>query len=109
MLRVSQQRVSQLHRSGAIVGEEDINGATRFDRASVEAYAADRARRKAESEARADEIAALHAEAADRAKRKRIEAEALAIARQQKDDELKERAVKALETIATSIRRAVST
>jgi len=108
MLRVTQQRVSQLHRNGAIVGEADINGATRFDRGSVEAYAAERARKKADREALADERAVRAAEAHDRATRRRAEAEAHALARQQRDDELKERAVKALEQLAAAARRAVN-
>lgn len=105
MLGVSQQRISQLVRSGELIAERDPEGRYQYDRIAAERLTSDRARRSAETSAMADERRALQAEARDRFARQRALASKLAAAREAKHDDLLARAVTALERIASALRK----
>lgn len=103
-LGVSQQRVSQLVKRGDIAAQRSpVDGRMQYDGASVQAYAAERAARKASSAASADERRARQEEAAYRFERERRRHAEEVERRRRWEDDLKERAVAALERIAKEI------
>jgi len=105
ILGLSQQRVSQLHRSGALIAIPDREGRLRFDRESVERYSHDAADLR---ERRSDVAARRRAEreeARHRAKREQARAAREREERQRYEDDLRERMVSALESIARSVQK----
>jgi len=105
MLAVGQPRVSQLVKEGALVADKDDDGRMQFDRASVEAYAASRARLRAKTAEEREERSALHAEARDRmaAERKRRQREQEE--RTAREESRRERIAAALEGIHECLRQ----
>lgn len=97
---ISQPRVSQLVHEGMLVADYDPDGRLRYDRESVDAYARNRAATKAYKAGEKEERRALNAEQQARFARQRQREREAQAARQANEDELKTRAVVALETIA---------
>lgn len=102
---ISQPRVSQLVRDGELIAEPDAEGRLRYDRESVIRLARVRAIRAAQSEEGATDKEARNREARDRLKRERERDEREAKARQEYEDDLRERTVKALEGIRECLAR----
>lgn len=102
---LSQGRVSQLVKEGLLVVERDPEGRLRYDRVTAERLAQNRAARAAIYAEGADERRALQAEARDRLRRERERERAAQEARTKFLDELGERGVKALESIAERLKR----
>lgn len=100
---ISQARVSQLVRQGVLVAERDSSGQYQYDKLTTESLSRNRAMLTALKidAANSDEHRALHAEAQDRFRRQRERERAIEHERQQHLDALYERAVRALETIAS--------
>jgi predicted XRE-type DNA-binding protein len=99
-LGVSQPRVSQLVKQGEIIASKDASGEMQYDRESVEAYATERAMRKTRSAEEKEAKRAQREEASHRFERARKLARAREEERTRKLDELRERSVEALESIA---------
>jgi hypothetical protein len=101
---ISQPRVSQLVKEGLLICEPDGEGRLRYDRPTAEALARNRASRAAATIEGAEERKALQDEARDRFKRERERARAAEEERTKRLDDLKERTVRALESIAKQLR-----
>jgi hypothetical protein len=102
---LSQGRISQLVKEGALVVERDPEGRLRYDRIAAERLARNRAARQALDAEGIDERKALQAEARDRLRRERERREQEERRRQEWQDDLRTREVKALEGIAECLRR----
>lgn len=99
---VSQQRVSQLVREGLLAADRDADGRLKYDRELVDRYVSERAGRAARRDGEAEERSALQAEARERLARERRRVELEKESRRAREDELRERAVTALERIAVA-------
>lgn len=97
MLGVGQSRVSRLVQAGAIVAERDAEGRLKYDRASVEQYAAHRAVQRAPDPALAEERRLAQVEARERFARARRLREREERERREALMALAQRAVDALE------------
>jgi multidrug resistance efflux pump len=97
---ITNARISQLVRAGDLIAHADPEGRYQYDRASVEALARVRAMRTAVSVEQAESRKAMHDESRARIARQREQARSEAAERQKHLDELQERGVRALETIA---------
>ena len=102
---LSQQRISQLVRDGTLAVERDVDGRLKYDRATVEAEARERAARSADTAAHADERRALQAEARDRFRRERERQARVEEERRQAREERADRTLAALERIAACLDR----
>jgi hypothetical protein len=100
MLALSQQRVSQLVKIGALVVDRDAEGRLQYDRVSVERYVADRAARAAADPALAEERRMQQEEARERFTRERKRREREESERRELVISLAKRAVEALERLA---------
>jgi phage terminase Nu1 subunit (DNA packaging protein) len=100
MLGLSQQRVSQLVRAGAIVADHDAEGRLQYDRASVERYVAERAARLAPDPSIREERKLAQEEARERFARERKRREREEKERRELVISLAKRAVEALERLA---------
>jgi hypothetical protein len=102
---ISQQRVSQLVRDDILIADKDDEGRLKYDRESVEQYAALRAIKKSSSAQEAEERKLRQVEARERFKRERERVARLEAERRNELDELQRRGVKALEEIAKCLSR----
>lgn len=99
ILGLSQQRVSQLVRAGALIADPDPDGRLKYDRQSVEALAASRAARASDRD-QAEIRAVYQREARENFAKVRRAARAAAAARLAEHDDLLRRGVAALERMA---------
>lgn len=100
MLGLSQQRVSQLVKNGAIVVDRDSEGRLQYDRVSVERYAAERAASRAVDPAIREERRLAQVEARERFARARKLREREEREEREARKALITRAVEALEKMA---------
>lgn len=102
---ISQQRVSQLVRKGVLVVDRDTEGRLRYDRESVERYVAEQAARASLNDRTSDDRKALQAEARDRMKAAREKEAREKAEKEAARNDLLQRAVTALETIASAAKK----
>lgn len=105
LLGVSQQRVSQLKKAGLLVAEPDREGRIKYERASVEAYAAEMAERKERDTARAAQRRAQQEESRYQLERQRRAEAREREDRQRYEDEQRERMIAALEGISRGLQK----